>query len=42
LGVKSLFIEPGTPWEKGYFERLNSKLRDELLSLEIFYTLEEA
>jgi transposase InsO family protein len=42
LGVKTLFIEPGSPWENGYNESFNGKLRDELLSREIFYTLWEA
>lgn len=42
LGVKTLFIEPGSPWENGYIESFNSKLRDELLNGEIFYTLKEA
>jgi transposase InsO family protein len=42
VGVKSLFIEPGRPWEIGYIESFNGKLRDELLSREIFTTLEEA
>ena len=42
LGVKTLFIEPGSPWENGYCESFNSKLRDELLNGEIFYTLREA
>lgn len=42
LGVKTLFIEPGSPWEKGYNESFNGKLRDELLNLEVFYTLKEA
>ena len=42
LGVKTLFIEPGSPWENGYIESFNGKLRDELLNLEIFYTLAEA
>jgi putative transposase len=42
LGVKTLFIEPGSPWENGYIESFNGKLRDELLSREIFTTLEEA
>ena len=36
LGVKTLYIEPGSPWENGYCESLNSKLRDELLNGEIF------
>ena len=42
LGVKTLFIEPGSPWENGYCESFNGKLRDELLNGEIFYTLKEA
>ena len=42
LSVKTLFIEPGSPWENGYVESFNGKLRDELLNLEIFYTLREA
>ncbi|MCC6148598.1 MAG: IS3 family transposase [Anaerolineaceae bacterium] len=42
LGVKTLFIEPGSPWENGYIESFNGKLRDELLNSEIFYTLEGA
>lgn len=42
LGAKTLFIEPGSPWENGYVESFNGKLRDELLNGEIFYTLREA
>ena len=42
LEVKTLFIEPGSPWENGYIESFNGKLRDELLDREIFTTLEEA
>jgi putative transposase len=42
LGVKTLFIEPGSPWENGYIESFNGKLRDELLNREIFTTLTEA
>ena len=42
LGVKTLFIEPGSPWENGYVESFNGKLRDELLNREIFTTLTEA
>lgn len=42
VGVKTLFIEPGSPWENGYVESFNGKLRDELLNGEIFYTLDEA
>ena len=40
--VRALFIEPGSPWENGYNESFNGKLRDELLNGEIFYTLREA
>jgi transposase InsO family protein len=42
MGVKTLFIEPGSPWENGYIESFNGKLRDELLDREIFTTLTEA
>ena len=42
LGVKTLFIEPGSPWENGYIESFNGKLRDELLKGEVFDTLLEA
>jgi putative transposase len=42
LGVKTLFIERGSPWENGYIESFNGKMRDELLNREIFTTLEEA
>jgi transposase InsO family protein len=42
IGVKTLFIEPGSPWENGYIESFNGKLRDELLNGEIFTTLLEA
>ncbi len=42
LGVNTLYIEPGSPWENGYIESFNGKLRDELLNGEIFYTLNEA
>jgi len=42
LSVKTLFIEPGSPWENGYIESFNGKLRDELLNREIFTTLREA
>jgi putative transposase len=41
VGVKTLFIEPGSPWENGYNESFNWKLRDELLNCEIFYSLKE-
>ena len=40
--MKTLFIEPSSPWENGYIESFNGKLRDELLKREIFTTLEEA
>lgn len=42
IGVKTLFIEPGSPWENGYIESFNGKLRDEKLNGEIFFTLREA
>ena len=42
LGVNPLFIEPGSPWENGYVESFNGRMRDELLNREIFYTLDEA
>jgi transposase InsO family protein len=42
VSVQTLFIEPGSPWENGYIESFNGKLRDELLDGEIFYTLIEA
>ena len=42
VGVKTLYIEPGSPWENGYIESFNGKLRDELLNTEIFETLLEA
>jgi len=42
MEVKTLFIEPGSPWENGYIESFNGKLRDELLNREIFTTLTEA
>ena len=42
LGVRTLYIEPGSPWENGYIESFNGKLRDELLSREVFDTLLEA
>ena len=42
IGVKTLFIEPGSPWENGYNESFNGKLRDELLNRKNFYTLKEA
>ena len=42
IGVKTLYIEPGSPWENGYNESFNGKLRDEQLNTEIYYTLREA
>jgi putative transposase len=40
-GTKTLYIELGSPWENGYSESFNSKLRDELLNGEIFYSMKE-
>jgi transposase InsO family protein len=40
-GAKTLYIEPGSPWENGYCESFNSKLRDEFLNGEIFYSMQE-
>ena len=40
--MKTLFIEPGSPWENGFIQSFNGKFRDELLSTEIFDTLDEA
>ena len=42
VAVKTLYIAPGSPWENGYNESFNGKLRDELLNGEIFYSLKEA
>ena len=41
-GAKTLYIEPGSPWENGYCESFNSKMRDEFLNGEHFYSLKEA
>lgn len=41
-GSATLYIEPGSPWENGYCESFNSKLREEFLNGEIFYSLKEA
>ena len=41
VGARTLYIEPGAPWENGYVESFNGKLRDELLDREVFYTLLE-
>ena len=40
-GAQTLYIEPGSPWENGYCESFNSKLRDEFLNGEIFYSIKE-
>jgi putative transposase len=42
VGIETLYIEPGSPWENGYAESFNSKVRDELLNAEIFSSLLEA
>ena len=42
LGTGTLYLEPGSPWENGYCESFNGKLRDECLNGEIFYSLKEA
>ena len=42
VGAKTAFIEPGSPWENGYVESFNGKLRDEMLNAEVFNTLAEA
>jgi transposase InsO family protein len=42
VGVGTLYIEPGSPWEDGYIESFNGKLTDELLACEVFDTLLEA
>ena len=42
VGAQTLYIEPGSPWENGYCESFNSKLRDEFLNGEIFSSLKEA
>lgn len=41
IGVKTLYTEPGSPWENGYNESFNGKFRDGLLNGEIFFTLKE-
>jgi putative transposase len=40
--VETLYIEPGSPWENGYIESFNSRLRDEILNREVFYSVKEA
>jgi putative transposase len=42
LGTGPLYVEPGSPWENGYCESFDGKLRDECLNGEIFYSLKEA
>jgi len=42
LGVGTLFIEPGAPWQNGYVESFNSRFRDEFLNVELFHTIKEA
>ena len=42
VGAKTAYIAPGSPWENGFIESFNARLRDELLDGEIFYTLREA
>ena len=42
VGAKTAYIAPGSPWENGYIESFNARLRDELLDGEIFYSLREA
>jgi putative transposase len=42
VGAKTAYIEPGSPWENGYIESFNARMRDELLNGELFYSLKEA
>jgi putative transposase len=42
VGASTAYITPGSPWENGYCESFNSKLRDEVLNSELFYTLQKA
>ena len=42
VGSQTAYIQPGSPWENGYCESFNAKLRDELLNGEVFYSLREA
>jgi hypothetical protein len=42
LGVRTLFIEPGSPWENGYIESFDGRMRNELLNGEVFFTRDEA
>lgn len=42
VGAKTAYITPGSPWENGYIESFNARMRDELLNGELFYSLKEA
>ncbi len=42
VGAQTAYIEPGSPWENGYCESFNGRMRDELLNGEVFYSLREA
>ena len=42
MGAKTAYIMPGSPWENGFIESFNARLRDDLLDGEIFYLLAEA
>ena len=42
VGAKTAYIVSGSPWENGYCESFNARVRDELLNAEVFYTLKEA
>ncbi len=42
VGAKTAYIQPGSPWENGYIESFNARMRDELLNGELFYSLKEA
>ena len=42
VGARTAYIEPGSPWENGYCESFNGRMRDELLNGEIFYSLKVA
>jgi len=42
VGAKTAYIAPGSPWENGFIESFNARLRDELLDGELFYSLKEA
>jgi transposase InsO family protein len=42
VGAKTAYITPGSPWENGYCESFNARLRDQLLNGELFYSLQEA